>query len=52
MGVGAEGETRIEVPQHGGHRLHVYAVLQGCGGESVPLRYNYDKPENPVNTVV
>ena len=27
VGVGAEGETRIIVPQHGGHRLYVHTVL-------------------------
>ena len=47
VSVGAEGEPGIVVPQHGGHRLYVHTVLEGCGGESVPLRYNYDKPEKP-----
>lgn len=47
VGVGAQGEAGIEVSQHGGDRFHVHAVLQGCGGEGVPLRYNYDKPEKP-----
>ena len=47
VGVGAQGETGVEVPQHGGHGLHVHSVLQGGGGESVPLRYNCDKPEKP-----
>ena len=36
VGIGAEGEPGIVVPQHGGHRLYVYAVLEGCGGEGVP----------------
>ena len=36
VGVGAEGKPGIVVPQHGGHRLYVYAVLEGCGGEGVP----------------
>ena len=35
MSVGAEGEPGIVVPQHGGHRLYIYAVLEGCGGEGV-----------------
>ena len=47
VGVGAEGESGVIVPKHGGHRLYVYAVLEGCGGEGMPLRYNYDKPEKP-----
>ena len=36
VGVGAQGEPGIEVPQHGGHRLYIHAVLQGSGGEGVP----------------
>ena len=47
VGVGAQGEPGVIVPQHGGHRFDVHAVLEGCGGEGVPLRYNYDKPEKP-----
>jgi len=26
-------------------RFHIYAGGQRMGGEGVPLRYNYDKPE-------
>ena len=47
VGVGAQGKPSVVVPQHGGHRFHVHAVLEGRGGEGVPLRYNYDKPEKP-----
>ena len=47
MGVGVQGEACGEVTQHAGYRLDVHAVLQGDGGEGVPLRYNYDKPEMP-----
>ena len=47
MGVGAEGESCVVVPQHGGDGFDVHAVLEGQGGEGVPLRYNYDKPEKP-----
>ena len=47
MGVGAQGEPCVVVSQHGGHRLDVHPVLKGQGGEGVPLRYNYDKPEKP-----
>ena len=27
--------------------MHIYTILQRHGGEGVPLRYNYDKPEKP-----
>ena len=47
MGVGVQGEPGAVVAQHPGHRFHVHSVLQGQGGERVPLRYNYDKPEKP-----
>ena len=47
MGVGIQSEPRGVVSEHTGHRLDVYPVLQGDGGECVPLRYNYDKPEKP-----
>ena len=47
VGVGAQGEPGVKVPQHGGHRFYIYAILRGRGGEGVPLRYNYDKPEKP-----
>ena len=36
VGIGAEGEPGIVVPQHGGHRFYIYAVLKGCGGKGVP----------------
>ena len=35
VGVGAEGESGIVVPQHAGYGLHVYTVLQGRGSEGV-----------------
>ena len=47
MGVGVQGEACGEVAEHAGYGLDVYTVLQGQGGEGVPLRYNYDKPEKP-----
>lgn len=47
VGVGAECESGIVVPQHGGHRLDVHAVLQGHGGEGMPISYNRDKPDFP-----
>ena len=49
VGVGTEGETCVIVAQHTGNRLDIHAVLEGQGGEGVPLRYNNDKPENPSN---
>ncbi len=50
MGIGIQGESRREVAQYSGNRLNVNAVLEGEGGEGMPLRYNYDKPEKPFNT--
>ena len=35
MGVGVQGESRREVPQHPGHRFYVHPVLQGQGGKCV-----------------
>ena len=35
MGVGAQGEARVVVPQHTGNRLDIHAVLQRQGGEGV-----------------
>ena len=36
VGVGAEREPCVIVPQHTGDRLDVHAILQGQGGEGVP----------------
>ena len=47
VGVGAEGEARVVVPQHTADRFHIYAVLGGQGCECVPLWHNKDKSENP-----
>ena len=47
VGVGAESEPRIVVPQHTADSFHVHAVLSSQRGKCVPLRYNYDKPEKP-----
>ncbi len=47
MGVGVQREGRIGVAQDSGQRLSVYTAGEGVGGEGVPLRYNYDKPEKP-----
>ena len=48
VGVGAEGKPGVVVAQHGGYGFHVHAVLQGRGGEGMPLRYNKDKRKSPV----
>ena len=47
MGVGVQREGRIGVAQDSEQRLSIYAAGKGMGGEGVPLRYNYDKPEKP-----
>ena len=47
MGVGVQREGRIGVAQDSGQRLSIYAAGESVGGEGVPLRYNYDKPEKP-----
>ena len=47
MGIGVQGEASGEVTQHTADRLNIHSVLQRDGCESVPLRYNYDKPGKP-----
>ena len=47
MGVGVQCEGRIGVSQDAGQRLGVHTAGEGMGGEGMPLRYNYDKPEKP-----
>ena len=47
MGVGVQREGRIGVTQDAGQRLGIHSAGKGVGGEGVPLRYNYDKPEKP-----
>jgi len=47
MSVGVQREACRKMPQHPGERLNVDTVLEGHGGKSMPLRYNYDKPEKP-----
>ena len=47
MGVGVQRKGRIGVAQDSGQCLGVHAAGKGMGGEGVPLRYNYDKPEKP-----
>lgn len=45
--IGVEGEPGAVVAQHAGQRFHIHTAGEGHGGEGVPLRYNYDKPEKP-----
>ena len=52
VGVGVQREAGGKVAQHAGDRFDVHAVLQRQCREGVPIRYNYDKPENPVFMVV
>ena len=47
MGIGVQREGRIGVAQDAGQRLGVHTAGEGMGGEGMPLRYNYDKPEKP-----
>ena len=47
MGVGVQRERRIGVTQDAGQRIGIHSAGKGVGGEGVPLRYNYDKPEKP-----
>ena len=47
MGVGVQRERRIGVTQDAGQRFGIHAAGEGVGGEGMPLRYNYDKPEKP-----
>ena len=47
MRIGIEGKSGAEVAQHTGQGFHIHAAGEGHGGESMPLRYNYDKPEKP-----
>lgn len=47
MSVGIKRERCVSVSQDAGESLGIYTAGQGVGGEGVPLRYNYDKPEKP-----
>ena len=47
VGVGAEGEARVVVPEHTADGFHIYAVFQCQGRDCVPLLYNCDTPEKP-----
>ena len=45
--IGVQGKPGAIVAQHTGQGLHIHAAGEGHRGESMPLRYNYDKPEKP-----
>ena len=45
MGIGVQREGRIGVAQDSGQGFGVHTAGEGVGGEGMPLRYNYDKPE-------
>ena len=47
MGVGVQRETGIGMSQNPRQGFGVYTAGESVGGEGVPLRYNYDKPEKP-----
>ena len=47
MGVGVQREAGIGMSQNAGQRFGIHSAGEGVGGEGVPLRYNYDKPEKP-----
>ena len=48
MGVSVQGEACGVVAEHGGDGFYIHAVLEGHGGEGVPLRYNNDKQKKPL----
>lgn len=39
MGIGVKSEPGGEVPQYSADGFDIHAILEGDGGESVPLRY-------------
>ena len=45
--VGVQREAGLRVTQDAGQCLGIHTGGQGMGGEGVPLRYNYNKPEKP-----
>ena len=47
MSVGIQRERCVGVSKDAGESLGIHTTGQGVGGEGVPLRYNYDKPEKP-----
>ena len=47
MRIGVQGEPGAVVAQHTEQSLDIHATGEGHRGKSMPLRYNYDKPEKP-----
>ena len=47
MGVGVQCEGRVGVAEDPRQRFCIHAAGERMGGEGMPLRYNYDKPEKP-----
>ena len=47
MAVGVPGHLHVGVPEPARDLLNVYPLVDEQGSVSVPLRYNYDKPEKP-----
>ena len=47
MSVGIKRERCVGVSKDAGESLGIHTTGQSVGGEGVPLRYNYDKPEKP-----
>ncbi len=47
VGIGAEGESRVVVAQHGGHRFHIYPILKSHGSKGMPI----STPCPPVDNV-
>ena len=48
VGVGVQREARGVMTKHRGYGFYIHAVLEGHGGEGVPLRYNNDKRKKPL----
>ena len=49
MGIDVQRGGGGDMPDDGGQGFHIHTVLQGHGSEGVPLRYNKDKSENPLD---
>ena len=47
VGVDIQRGRCRHMAQHSGEDFGVHSVFKSHGGESMPLRYNYDKPEKP-----
>lgn len=48
VGIGVQREACGVVPEYGGHRFYIHAVLERHRREGVPLRYNNDKQKKPL----